>query len=42
MRLFHGQLVLVVQASKLPGDIHVVVKDQKKEVMAAEATITTK
>ncbi len=42
MRLFHGQLVLVVQASKQPGDIHVVVKDQKKEVMAAEATITTK
>ena len=42
MRLFHGQLVLVVQASKLPGDIHVVVKDQKKAVMAAEATITTK
>ena len=42
MRLFHGQLVLVVQASKLPGDIHVVVKDKKKEVIAAEATITTK
>ncbi len=42
MRLFHGQLVLVVQASKLPGDIHVVVKDQKKEVMVASAAITTK
>ena len=42
MRLFHGQLVLVVQASKQPGDIHVVVKDLKDKVMVAETTITVK
>ena len=42
MHLFHGQLVLVVQASKQPGDIHVVVKDQKDKVMVAETTITVK
>ena len=40
MRLFHGQLVLIVQATKQSGDIHVVVKDQKNKAMVAETTIT--
>ena len=29
MKLFHGQLVLVVEASKAKGDITVVAKDAK-------------
>jgi beta-galactosidase len=40
MRLFHGQLVVVVQSSREKGPLTLRVKDAKNAVPTAEATIT--
>ncbi len=39
MRLFHGQLVVVVQAGKTPGDIILKVKDTKNNKMAKQISL---
>ena len=40
MRLFHGQLVLVVQAAKSKGGITIRVSDAKKRVSPSEIRIS--
>ena len=42
MRLFHGQLVVVVQAGSKPGNITVKVIDKQKRIPDSETTIMVK
>ena len=42
MRLFHGQLVVVLQAANYMGDIRLVVRDSKNKAFMAEALVSVK
>lgn len=42
MRLFHGQLVVVLQAANYMGDIRLVVRDSKNKAFMAETLVSVK
>ena len=42
MRLFHGQLVVVLQSANYMGDIRLVVRDSKNKAFMAEALVSVK
>ena len=42
MRLFHGQLVVIVQAASYMGDIRLVVRDTKNKALVAETLVSVK
>ena len=42
MRLFHGQLVVVLQAANYMGDIRLVVRDSKNKAFVAETLVSVK
>ena len=42
MRLFHGQLVVVLQAANYIGDIRLVVRDSKNKAFVAETLVSVK